>query len=70
MSRPPIKAMGAIKNYCEKTQCERCAFGKTVDRYSDHYYVTCLLGETIPCDWEIEKETENDKTDNRQRRFN
>lgn len=58
MSRPPIKAMEAIKNYCEKTQCRRCVFGKTVD-YNDHY-VSCLLVETNPCDWKIEKEAEND----------
>lgn len=56
MSRPPIKAMQSIKNYCEKTQCRRCVFGYTVDL--DTHYVECLLTERTPCDWDtpIEKE--------------
>lgn len=54
MSRPPIKAMEAIRNYCNRTQCRRCVFGRTVD-YSEHY-VSCMLVDTNPCDWEIEKE--------------
>lgn len=57
MGRPPIKAMTAIKNYCEKTQCRRCAFGRAIDNYSDHY-VTCMLLDKAPCDWEIDKEEE------------
>ncbi len=56
MSRPPIKAMEAIKNYCEKTQCRRCVFGKTVD-FEEHY-VSCMLVDKNPCDWEIEQEAE------------
>ena len=52
MSRPPIKALESIKNYCEKTQCRRCAFGHTVD--VDTHYVECLLLDTTPCDWNTE----------------
>lgn len=51
MSRPPIKALESIKNYCEKTQCRRCVFGHTVD-YNDHY-VSCMLVNNNPCDWDI-----------------
>lgn len=58
MSRPPIKAITAIKNYCEKTQCRRCVFGFEV-RVLDNY-VGCRLLETTPCDWEIDKEAENE----------
>ena len=48
MSRPPKKAIEQIKNYCEKTQCRRCAFGIT-DNYD---YVGCSLQEVNPCDWD------------------
>ena len=54
MNKPPIKAITAIKNYCEKTQCRRCAFGHTVD--VDTHYVECLLTERTPCDWDIPTE--------------
>lgn len=50
MSRPPIKAMESIKNYCEKTQCRRCVFGtNTADNY-----VGCKLLENPPCNWDTE----------------
>lgn len=51
MSRPPIKAMESIKNYCEKTQCRRCVFGYDVNR--DGHYVACKLMDKNPCDWDI-----------------
>lgn len=51
MSRPPIKALESIKNYCEKTQCRRCVCGRTRD--DDYHYVECILMETTPCDWNI-----------------
>lgn len=54
MSRPPIKAMTAIKNYCEKTQCRRCAFG-FIDKSISNNYVGCQLMEMVPCDWEIKE---------------
>ena len=58
MSRPPIKSMMAIKNYCEKTQCRRCVFGL---EYDGAVYVGCRLLETTPCDWDItDKETDNE----------
>lgn len=54
MSKPPIKAIQSIKNYCEKTQCRLCVFGF---RYSDDYdYVGCRLTEGSPCDWEVPEE--------------
>ena len=57
MSRPPIKAIESIKNYCEKTQCRRCVFGKREEiGYDD--YVGCQLQESNPCDWEMDKEEE------------
>ena len=59
MSRPPIKAITAIKNYCEKTQCRRCAFG-VEDKTISNNYVGCQLMEGAPCDWEVDKEAEND----------
>lgn len=57
MSRPPIKAITAIKNYCEKTQCRRCVFGF---EYSDNL-VACRLLETTPCDWEVDKEADEEE---------
>ena len=60
MSRPPIKAITAIKNYCEKTQCRRCVFGFE-DKTISNVYVGCRLMEMVPCDWDVtDKETEND----------
>lgn len=54
MSRPPMKAIESIKNYCEKTQCRRCVFGKREEiGYDD--YVGCKLQESNPCDWETDK---------------
>lgn len=50
MSRPPMKALEQIKRYCEKTQCRRCVFG---DDSTYEHYVTCLLVETVPSEWEI-----------------
>ena len=46
----PIKALKAIKKYCEKTQCRRCPYG---EEYEGN--VECRLLETAPCDWEIEE---------------
>ena len=57
MSRPPIKAMESIKNYCEKTQCRRCMFGRTVDD-GDYHFAECTLLLNAPCDWEIERSDE------------
>ena len=46
MSRPPIKAMEAIKNYCQNRKtCEGCPL-----RSKDRYYNEC---ENPPCSWEI-----------------
>ncbi len=56
MSRPPIKAMAAIKNYCEKTQCRRCVFGY---KYNDNL-VACRLLESTPCDWEVADKESNE----------
>jgi len=53
MSRPPMKAIESIKNYCEKTQCIRCVFSKREERYG--YRWKCKLQENIPCDWETDK---------------
>ena len=56
MSRPPMKALEQIKNYCEKTQCRRCVFGETDRSYNcDIDFVACKLQMTNPCDWVIEK---------------
>ena len=57
MSRPPIKAVEAIKNYCEKTQCRRCAFGE-VEKIGDWDYVGCQLQMSNPCEWETERKEE------------
>ena len=59
MSRPPFKALESIKNYCEKTQCRRCVFGMKYDDNID--YVGCKLQEMNPCDWEYEREADNDE---------
>lgn len=57
MSRPPKKAIEQIKNYCEKTQCRRCAFGY----YNpNENYVYCQLMEEPPCDWNTEKGEQNE----------
>ena len=56
MSRPPIKALESIKNYCEKTQCRRCVFGRTED--DAYHFVECTLLINAPCDWNIERSEE------------
>lgn len=63
MSRPPIKAMESIKNYCEKTQCRRCAFGFKANSIGDTDFVGCKLQETTPCDWEIDDFSGNEILD-------
>lgn len=57
MSRPPIKALESIKNYCEKTQCRRCVFGEEDFPSNEISYVYCRLQSNNPCEWDIpEKE--------------
>lgn len=56
MSRPPMKAVEQIKNYCNKTQCRRCAFGIVEDCGEEHgNYVGCDLQYTNPCDWDTDR---------------
>ena len=56
MSRPPMKALEQIKNYCEKTQCRRCVFGEKAEMLSDDLdYVGCKLQQECPCEWKIEE---------------
>lgn len=52
MSRPPIKAMEAVKRYCKKKKtCEGCPM-----HYSKEYgYCSCMHR---PQHWEIKKEGE------------
>ena len=57
MSRPPIKSVEAIKNYCEKTQCRRCVFGEQ-EIIAGTDYVACKLQMTNPCDWYSEENDE------------
>lgn len=57
MSRPPMKAVEAIKNYCEKTQCRKCVFAEP-QKIGDLDYVACQLQMSNPCEWEIEGEEE------------
>jgi hypothetical protein len=53
MSRPPMKALTQIKNYCEKTQCRRCAFGDSdSSSFDDWDYVGCKLQQCVPCNWD------------------
>ena len=61
MSRPPMKAVEQIRNYCEKTQCRRCIYGYVDGRNisDDINYVACALQMSNPCDCEIQKEKEN-----------
>ena len=55
MSRPPIKAVEAIKKYCKKTQCRTCVF-QDIQKFGDIEYVACKLQILNPCDWEMERE--------------
>lgn len=57
MSRPPIKAVEAIKNYCEKTQCRKCVF-QEIEKIGDLDYVACQLQMENPCNWETERKEE------------
>jgi len=57
MSRPPIKAIEQIKNYCEKTQCRKCIYGET-EKIGDFDYVACKLQMSNPCEWEVERKEE------------
>lgn len=56
MSKPPIKAMESIKNYCEKTQCRRCVYGVE----EADFYVSCALQNKPPCDWEVPEKGERE----------
>ena len=56
MSRPPLKALEQIKNYCNKTQCRKCYFGERDDTpYDELDFVGCTLQRTTPCDWDTEE---------------
>ena len=57
MSRPPIKAVEAIKNYCEKTQCRKCVF-REIEKFGDLDYVACQLQMDNPCNWGTEGKEE------------
>lgn len=59
MSKPPMKALEQIKNYCSKTQCRQCVFGEQ-DHYSDMDFVGCELQSTVPFYWEIDEEEKGD----------
>ena len=54
----PIKALKTIKEYCEKTQCRSCPYGKESKEYEGDF--ECRLLEIAPCYWEIE-EKQNDR---------
>ena len=56
MSVPPRKAVEQIKNYCERTQCRRCIYGKIERIGFNEDYVTCKLQLANPCDWEVQEE--------------
>jgi len=57
MSRPPMKALEQIKNYCNKTQCRQCVFGERDKSFNaDMDFVGCKLQSTVPCDWETDIE--------------
>ena len=52
MSRPPLKAMKAVKRYCEKKKdCDGCPI-HVFDRYG------CCLCFSSPEHWKIKKEGE------------
>jgi len=63
MSRPPLKALEQIKNYCNKTQCRKCYFGERDDTpYDELDFVGCTLQRTTPCDWDTEESEERNDT--------
>lgn len=50
MSRPPIKAMEAVKRYCEERKtCEGCP----LHNFSEAGYCLCTY---IPAEWQIKRE--------------
>lgn len=52
MSKPPIKAMEAVKRYCEKKKtCDGCP----LHTLNDYGYCFCHY---TPASWEIKKEGE------------
>lgn len=52
MSRPPIKAMEAVKRYCEKNRtCKGCP----LYIFSGYGFCACFVS---PASWEIKKEGE------------
>ena len=54
MARPPIKAMEAVKRYCEKKKtCDGCPL-RAVNEYG---YCRCFHS---PAYWEIKKEGEKE----------
>lgn len=54
MSRPPLKALEQIRNYCNKTQCRQCIF-VVHERllHDDLDVVGCRLQASTPCDWKM-----------------
>lgn len=50
MSRPPIKAMEAVKRYCENNEyCKGCP----LNTLAEYGYCKCFYS---PAEWEIKKE--------------
>jgi hypothetical protein len=70
MSRPPLKAVKQLQNWCSKTRCRKCPFmGKANPNawiFTDH----CVLHEYMPdgwvdeleCIWAIKKEVKDEQT--------
>lgn len=53
MSRPPIKAMEAVKRYCEKNKsCKGCP----INTLTEYGYSSC---REVPEGWNIKKEGDN-----------
>ena len=52
MSRPPMKAVDQLKNYCSKRMCNTCVFSyKAYNDAGFYIHFKCYLNELSPYQW-------------------
>lgn len=56
MSRPPLKAVKQLQNWCCKTACHNCPFVREANYNAWISSDQCVLHEQMPYDWVDELE--------------
>lgn len=71
MSRPPLKAVKQLQNWCRKTEsCRKCPFMREANPEAWIFQDQCVLNEYMPydwvneleCLWTIKKEVKDEQT--------